>query len=493
MEDFLKNSLGIAGFNTIQVSSDNDSSLTPSALTQFDNEDEVVNDVVEAEAFKAPRSEMWPTFHALADSDKATCASVVVDSLSAPTSEARGEEQSRDAKVTLTRLSIDLKRLEEEAYPVQDGHSKGSEECHVLFDEDTGLAQVHDGASNGEKGADGQECLKGEIETGLALEHVQEETRNVKKFDELDETKGQSKHQETDDVGEGLSNEARCDRAEGKCVSMVDEEENGNEDGNSTFHCYHVENVEQSKNSSYDSGVSRSKDASFVEMQQKDRIDVHEKNSCEESNLKSEESAATSQTEDMAKEISALEVDGGLVEEQLSSHVAENLTLLVKALPGHVSPSVDAVMEDFAWFDCPGLEVTKVEEGLLVSVEDRQLGLVAMEGLKHKYSISKQVENILCINVMLSSLQVLMVADPSSGLFTLTFTDSKCLRYTATKNHFLQFCKEGEQPLLSRGSGLQEVLVSFARKEAAVEAFESTKEDENFPGLNVLPACRPSS
>ena len=167
MEDFLKNSLGIAGFNTTQVSSDNDSSLTPpaltlSALTQFDNEDEVVNDVVEAEAFKAPRSEMWPTFHALADSDKATCASVVVDSLSAPTSEARGEEQSRDAKVTLTRLSIDLKRLEE-AYPVQDGHSKGSEECHVLFDEDTGLAQVHDGASNGEEGADGQECLKGEI------------------------------------------------------------------------------------------------------------------------------------------------------------------------------------------------------------------------------------------------------------------------------------------------------------------------------------------
>ena len=85
-----------------------------------------------------------------------------------------------------------------------------------------------------------------------------------------------------------------------------------------------------------------------------------------------------------------------------------------------------------------------------------------------------------------------MVADPSSGLFTLTFTDSKCLRYTATKNHFLQFCKEGEQPLLSRGSGLQEVLVSFARKEAAVEAFECTIEDENFPGLNVLPACRPS-
>ena len=63
-----------------------------------------------------------------------------------------------------------------------------------------------------------------------------------------------------------------------------------------------------------------------------------------------------------------------------------------------------------------------------------------------------------------------MVADPSSGLFSLTFTDSKCLRYTATKNHFLQFCKEGEQPLLSRGSGLQEVLVSFARKDTLLPA-----------------------
>ena len=385
------------------MSSDSDSPLTPSALTQFHNEDEVVKDVVEAEAFKAPRSEVWPTFHALADSDRATCVSVGEDSVSAQTSEARGEEQSRDAQVALTRLSIDLKRLEEAAYPVQDGHSKGSEEYHLLFDDDTGLAQVQDGTSDGEEGTDGQECVKGEIETGLPPEHVQEET-NLKKFDGLDETNGQSKQQETDDVGDGPSNEARQESSEGKCVSMVDEEENGNEDDNSTFHCYHLENVEQSKNSSYDSGVSRSKDASFVETQQKDRSDVDEKKSYEESNLKSEESAATPHTEDMVMENSALEVDGGLVEEQLSSHVAENLTLLVKALPGHVSPSVDAVMEDFAWFDCPGLEVTKVEEGLLVSVEDRQLGLVAMEGLKHKYSISKQVENILCIKVMSSSL-----------------------------------------------------------------------------------------
>ena len=489
VEDFLKNSLGIAGFNTTQLHSDH-SSAAPSALAQIEDGEEVMHGVAGAEAFDVPRSEMWPTFHALADSDKANSVSVGVDPASAQTSEAKDEEQSRGAQVALTRLDIHQQKFEEEAHPVQDGHGKGSEECHLLVSEDTGLAQVQEGAGDGEESADGQECLNDEIERGLALEYVPDET---KKMGELEDTEGQSEHQETDDVDDNdPSNEARRERAEGKCVSMVDEKVQGCEDDKSKDHCYCLENVEQSKNSSSDSGVSRSKDTSLVETQQKGRIDIDEKISNVGSKLRSEESAVSSQTEDMAKENPTLEVDGGFVEEQLSNHGGENLTLLVKALPGSVSPSVDAVMEDFAWFDSPGLKVVKVEEGLLVFVEDGQLGRVAMEGLKHKYSISEQVENNHCINVIISLFQVLIVADPSSGLFTLTFTDSKCMRYTATRNHFLQFCKDGEQPLLSRGSGLQEVLVSFARKEAAVEAFECTMEDENFPGLNVLPACRPS-
>ena len=95
---------------------------------------------------------------------------------------------------------------------------------------------------------------------------------------------------------------------------------------------------------------------------------------------------------------------------------------------------------------------------------------------------------------MLSSLvtfQIPIVADPSTGLYTLTFTDSKLMRYTATRQHFLQFCKEGEHPVLSRGIGKQEVLVSFASKEAAVKAVEGTLQDINFPGLAVVFACRP--
>ena len=50
-------------------------------------------------------------------------------------------------------------------------------------------------------------------------------------------------------------------------------------------------------------------------------------------------------------------------------------------------------MEDFSWFDCPGLKVTEVEDGLQVDVEDRQLGIAAMEGLKHKYVITQLVWN----------------------------------------------------------------------------------------------------
>ena len=93
---------------------------------------------------------------------------------------------------------------------------------------------------------------------------------------------------------------------------------------------------------------------------------------------------------------------------------------------------------------------------------------------------------------MLSSLfQVPIVADPSTGLYTLTFTDSKLMRYKATRQHFLQFSKEGKEPVLSRGIGKQEVLVSFASKEAAVKAVEGTLQDENFLALAVISACRP--
>ena len=87
--------------------------------------------------------------------------------------------------------------------------------------------------------------------------------------------------------------------------------------------------------------------------------------------------------------------------------------------------------------------------------------------------------------------QVPIVADPSTGHYTLSFTDSKCMRYTATRQHFLQFCKEGEQLVLSRGTGKQEVLVSFASKEAAVKALESSSQDDNFSSLAVISACKP--
>ena len=113
--------------------------------------------------------------------------------------------------------------------------------------------------------------------------------------------------------------------------------------------------------------------------------------------------------ENLGKEVNVLEesfarnseeVEGDcrvrVTKEESESKVGQILTLKVKALAAATTAphlSVEAVTEDFAWFDCPGLKVTEVEDGLQVDVEDRQLGIAAMEGLKHKYMITQQVWN----------------------------------------------------------------------------------------------------
>jgi hypothetical protein len=82
-----------------------------------------------------------------------------------------------------------------------------------------------------------------------------------------------------------------------------------------------------------------------------------------------------------------------------------------------------------------------------------------------------------------------MRADPGSGLFTLQFTDSLQKRYRATREHFEQFCGAGEELVVARGSGRQEVLVSFPSAGAAGRALRGA--GGGFPGLGVAPACRP--
>ena len=88
--------------------------------------------------------------------------------------------------------------------------------------------------------------------------------------------------------------------------------------------------------------------------------------------------------------------------------------------------------------------------------------------------------------------QVELAADPATGLYTLTFTDSQQQRYRATKLHFGQFCEVSEELVVGRGAGRQEVLVSFASRAADARALHGTGTSLAFPGLEVAPACRPA-
>ena len=129
---------------------------------------------------------------------------------------------------------------------------------------------------------------------------------------------------------------------------------------------------------------------------------------------------------------------------------------------------------------------------LEVAVADTELGLAAMAGLKHKYSIEVKPEvsrGVLTADLHALS-QVSLCPDPASGLFTLTFRDRLAKRYKATMEHFSQYCGQGEHLLLGRGAARQEVLVSFPTREAAVRALRDTEGGQEFPELQVTEACR---
>ena len=172
---------------------------------------------------------------------------------------------------------------------------------------------------------------------------------------------------------------------------------------------------------------------------------------------------------------------------------APALTLLVTPCPSSPLDQLqEEVTEDFAWFDCPGLLVSQVEGRLEVAVADTELGLAAMAGLKHKYSIEVKPEvsrGVLTADLHALS-QVSLCPDPASGLFTLTFRDRLAKRYKATMEHFSQYCGQGEHLLLGRGAARQEVLVSFPTREAAVRALRDTEGGQEFPELQVTQACR---
>jgi len=473
VEDFLRDSLGIDEENTVLVANEEDvanvsfTSVLASIKEEEVDKEEAVEEGAKVKDVVVPRTELPPSLQKL-DAQRAALLKLGIDSGTDQISE-KEEQKEADQEEEVTGESFE---------DVEVTCSHHDQESNAEQQLGNGLLAVPEVSEESSEGVGGIEQAEQKEDAGEKVEELTGALEHLgcgqeaKELDGLEEGVGELEfHKEESQITPenvvcnlvGEDGEGELDRRE---IEGEDEEEEGKTS---------IKVVEHSKNTSHDSGLSRSNDVSFAENERK--VEPLAERIVEE-NLGKEVNVLE---ESIARDSEEVEEDCGVgvAKEESESKVGHILTLKVKALAAASTTthlSVEAVTEDFAWFDCPGLKVTEVEDGLQVDVEDRQLGIAAMEGLKHKYVITQQVP---------------IVADPSTGLYTLTFTDSKLLRYTATRQHFLQFCKDGEEPVLSRGIGKQEVLVSFASKEAAVKAVEGTLQDENFPALAVISACRP--
>ena len=77
--------------------------------------------------------------------------------------------------------------------------------------------------------------------------------------------------------------------------------------------------------------------------------------------------------------------------EEVATKEAALVLVVTPAADASLSTLVEQVREDMEWFDVPGLEIAEVEGELEVAVEDRELGMAAMAGLRHKYIIKPKV------------------------------------------------------------------------------------------------------
>jgi len=128
------------------------------------------------------------------------------------------------------------------------------------------------------------------------------------------------------------------------------------------------------------------------------------------------------------------------------------------------------VMDDLAWFE--NLVSTKaVGQVVEAMFANEEFAGVAMLGLKAKYPEISKKENLR--------------RHPSSGLFTLSFFDTKRLRYRATLDHFSTF---GEVPVILRGSKRDEVTIGFKTEEAAALALSASKSLSSFMDIQNIVA-----
>ena len=84
--------------------------------------------------------------------------------------------------------------------------------------------------------------------------------------------------------------------------------------------------------------------------------------------------------------------------EEVATKEAALVLVVTPAADASLSTLLEQVREDMEWFDVPGLEIAEVEGELEVAVEDRELGMAAMVGLRHKYNIKPKVSWIRSLN-----------------------------------------------------------------------------------------------
>merc|ERR1719186_1124657 len=153
-----------------------------------------------------------------------------------------------------------------------------------------------------------------------------------------------------------------------------------------------------------------------------------------------------------------------------------------------VSPSSDltllsSLQEDITWFDTPvSLRCIENKTGaamLEVKLSDKDMATAVLLGLKHKYP---------GLEGDMTGAHFVMFPDKVTGLYTLCFTDTKMKRYKATIEQFKHYSKQ--LPIISRGLGVNQVMVGFHAKGEAVEALRANLDNEEFPELQVASGSR---
>ena len=410
MEDFLRDSLGIVEESAMQEMSNASFTSVLAIIEEEDvNNEEVVEEETQVRDFVLPRRELPPSLQKL-EAQRMALLKLGFDSDEGG-DKTKLDHEELGAVDGLFERSI---TCDDEAFLSQETENCEANELLVNRSTEAGLHGVEEASARGMSGLEQVE----ERNSSSEGERVETEVQ----VDTIDNLYTGKEATELHELNEGVEvGESELQEEEGCLQShvsqenaVIDDVENG---GKSGIALKGVEgeaagegeevgektstskNVGNGKNTSYDSGLSRSNDVSLVDNEREETV----------------ESEAVSGTEGIAEENPGSNGKVNVVRESFikdpdtvegdcrvavakEENESKVWTLKVKALAAtSTTPppelSVEAVMEDFSWFDCPGLKVTEVEDGLQVDVEDRQLGLAAMEGLKHKYLITQQVWN----------------------------------------------------------------------------------------------------